>query len=386
MTSVVKFFASNMYGAPTLNGVAGSLIAVMDACLLNGFGLQTANSVVVAGNVATVNLPNAPVGWQNAVINVSGATPAGLNGDQRVVAANGNALTFATTGIVDQTATGTITVKVSPSNWTKPYSGTNLAAYKQSIAQVTGALLRVDDTAAQTARVLAYESMTGISAGTNPFPTDAQQTGGLYWPKSSTADSVARPWFIAVDDYFMFFGQAPNATYPNFQIQGFGDPVLYKSGDAYGGFISGNQNSTPWANVLSFGCLGVSAGNSIGAYMPRSHTGLGTSQATNHIGEACATVATVVSGGVSYGYGNYPNAADFSLMLGKQLVYCANSFRGEIPGVWHLIQNGFASFNQWDSIPSTGTLAGRNLLAILLGPSNSPTTGVAFLDVTGPWR
>lgn len=38
----VKFYREDFPGAPVLNGVAGSLIALLDACLCTGFGLRSA--------------------------------------------------------------------------------------------------------------------------------------------------------------------------------------------------------------------------------------------------------------------------------------------------------------------------------------------------------
>ena len=49
----VKWARSTMPGAPVLTRAAGSLIGLLDALLVNGWGQQTATSVVVAGGVAT---------------------------------------------------------------------------------------------------------------------------------------------------------------------------------------------------------------------------------------------------------------------------------------------------------------------------------------------
>jgi len=51
-TSVV-YFDSTMTGAPALSGTAGTLIGLLDACLQDGFGGVTLDSLVVASNVAT---------------------------------------------------------------------------------------------------------------------------------------------------------------------------------------------------------------------------------------------------------------------------------------------------------------------------------------------
>ncbi|WP_289241720.1 hypothetical protein [Delftia sp.] len=51
----VKHFLSTMYGAPCSPGrPGGSKIAVLDACLVTGFGLRAATRITVAAGVATV--------------------------------------------------------------------------------------------------------------------------------------------------------------------------------------------------------------------------------------------------------------------------------------------------------------------------------------------
>ena len=43
----VKHFYSAMAGSPGLSGTAGSLIAVLDACLISGFGAKAVDSAVI---------------------------------------------------------------------------------------------------------------------------------------------------------------------------------------------------------------------------------------------------------------------------------------------------------------------------------------------------
>ena len=40
-------------GVPQLSGTAGALITVLDACLVNGYGSVTLDSITVTSNVAT---------------------------------------------------------------------------------------------------------------------------------------------------------------------------------------------------------------------------------------------------------------------------------------------------------------------------------------------
>ena len=59
----------------------------------------------------------------HSVIEIAGATPDGLNGEQRILSATPTAFTFAATGVPNQVALGTITAKVPGMGWVKRYSG-----------------------------------------------------------------------------------------------------------------------------------------------------------------------------------------------------------------------------------------------------------------------
>ena len=75
MSTSVKHFRSNMTGAPTLNGVAGALIGVLDACLVNGFNLKTIDSLAVAAGVATASVGGGHGYEPDTVVLIAGATP-----------------------------------------------------------------------------------------------------------------------------------------------------------------------------------------------------------------------------------------------------------------------------------------------------------------------
>jgi hypothetical protein len=49
----VKIFSSTMVNAPVLNGVAGALVALLDAVLVTGFDTKSSVSIAVAGGIAT---------------------------------------------------------------------------------------------------------------------------------------------------------------------------------------------------------------------------------------------------------------------------------------------------------------------------------------------
>jgi hypothetical protein len=92
----VKYFHSGLTGAPVLSGTAGSLVAVLDACLVNGFAVSAVASLVVASNIATATISGGHSAEVGSVVLVSGATPSGLNSEKKVlsVGAGNTTLTF----------------------------------------------------------------------------------------------------------------------------------------------------------------------------------------------------------------------------------------------------------------------------------------------------
>lgn len=397
----VKFFTSQMTGAPVLNGVAGALISLLDACLVNGFGLQTATSVVVADGVATVTLPAAFPALKESVILVAGATGGwtDLNGEQKVIdTAAGNKVMFAT-ALANGTASGTITVKMAPAGWAKPFSGTNLAAYKSTDPQAHGGgmYLRVDDTSTTSARVIGYENMTAISTGTGPFPTNNQVSGGGYWAKSANANSNATTWVLAADSRMVLFfnaaGAAFNSAYVQGATRGFGDLIARRAvGDAFATVI----NISPNATVSGQGVQGFDNVPEAATYTPRPFSGLGSSELNAPISYTGST--TGASGVDSGGLGTFPSPIDGRLLLSRRFVARTLSGananpRGDIPGLYTVPQVGlFEHFKTGDTIVGGGELTGRVLVAVNTGTASftaAPTgtnTGAAFIDITGPWR
>jgi len=142
--TIVKWARSDMPGAPVLTRAAGSVTALLDALLVDGWGLQAATSVVVASGVATATFAADHAAAMHSVVEVAGATGSytDLNGEQKITVANSNTLKWAT-ALPDGTATGSITVKMAGGGWERPFTGTNLRAYRSASAQRHGQYLRV---------------------------------------------------------------------------------------------------------------------------------------------------------------------------------------------------------------------------------------------------
>lgn len=398
---MVKYFHSNMPGAPVLSGTAGALIAILDACLKDGFGLKTVDSLVIAGGVATMTISTGMTFEQDAVVQITGITggAAALNGDRRLLSIAGNTATFNAAGVSDQTATGSITAKVSPLGWAKPFTGTNVAAYKASDPTALGMYLRVYDTGTTVARVVGYESMSDINTGTGPFPTASQVSGGGYWEKSGAAGSTARNWILVGDERAFYWWCTPNvATAVTSQglLRGFGDLIPRRSTDAYAAFLAADVASIVTSTATPYD-LFTSAYISTTTCVtcPRAQNGIGSaSQLLNYAESKRATTAAIRSG-TSAGYSApYPNSSDNALDLDRVLALDADySVRGTFPGLLHFPQNiGFA-LQTWDKVAGQGTLAGRAIMVLRGGApgytSQNATSGApssAAFDITGPWR
>lgn len=400
-TIPVKYMHSGMAGAPALNGTVGSIIAILDACLINGFGLKTVDSLVVASNVATMTISTGhsfEVGSVPVISGVTGALSA-LNGEWRVTATTTNTVTFDAPGIANGTAAGTITTKVAPLGWSKPYGTGNYAAYKSTDPAALGHYLRVDDTDATNARVRGFETMSTIDNGTGLYPTDAQISGGGYWRKSSTADSTSRNWAVIGDGRLFYLWAVPH------------DAVSVTSQGTFYWFGDFNSVSTTDVYASCIGCRNIPDTRYPSTvfytwdtqyahiYAPRSYTGIGSSAVVRATAETHLAMAGWNSGlanGSAYSM-DYPNPPDRGLYLSKTLLMEGASnaiftLRGMFPGAYFIPQNVRFALTSKDTVGGQNDMAGRRLLALRYGHGGDGTNGtggafgVGVFDMTGPWR
>ena len=388
--TTVKHFHSAMSGAPVLNGTAGSLIAVLDACLQDGFGLKAASGITVASGVATVTFANGHSFEPDTIALIAGATPGAINGEKVVLATSTNTITFAAPGVPDGAATGSISAKLAPAGWEKVFSGTGVAAYRSLDPESTRMFLRVDDTGTTNARVVGYESMSDANTGVGPFPNAAQISGGGWWPKANGANATARAWTL-VSDSRGFILHIHTATI-NFGASGcvwaFGDFESLKSGDAYACRLQCHTVAAETGSgVLVSASENLDYSLATGCYVARSFTALGGVVAGRH-GPAGLVSSSGPSGGLaSSSAPSYPNGPDNGLILSrKTIVEPGVCIRGYDRGLYVTPQNCHTAFSWRDKIDGQGDLTGRKLLAIKCGsPASSSSQGVVFVDITGPW-
>ena len=382
----VKHFYSAMAGAPTVSGTVGSLISTLDACLVTGFGIKAVDSATISNGVCRLNFASGvSAAKPESVISVSGAIPAGLNGEQKVTAAASAWVDFKT-DLPDGAVTGSISFKMPPLGWEKVFSKTNVAVYRPTDPASTRPYLRVDDTNAAFARVQMYESMTDVDTGSGVTPTLA---GGWYWHKWNVAAATATYWLVIGDSRGFYFlnnmaGTASAATQGGGAAAGryAGDLNSYRSGDAWCAMLTG-MNSTGYNGTI--GCIFSS--QSGGFQTMRSSQGIGASVSCDRqvFGSASNPSGADGSGGV------FPSRTDNGLRLSTIQItdgVVANGPRGELPGAFHCPQSGVAAGIGGDVLLTRGTaqFSGKTVLSLSVGSPNGATSGTGFFDVTGPWR
>ncbi|MBF0283148.1 MAG: hypothetical protein HQL51_01665 [Magnetococcales bacterium] len=309
----VTLYQSGESGAPTLTGENGSLVALLLACLVNGYG---------------------------------GKAGAG---------------------------------------WTRPYTGTGKAVFKAGAG--TQACLWIDDNApgggaAREARARGYEAMTGLDAGSGPFPTTSQMAVPVILRKSASTDATIRPWIVLADDkrFYLFLDNGDSAG--NLSGFFFGDLNSVKTGgDAYSGAIIGRtteNSATASHDVLpSLGTTGPNS-SALGAhYVARSH------DPTNPVAVNFGKFAELAyhSGstmGAASNFTTTPNPPDGGIYFTPIMTCHGGAARGRMPGLWAPCHNRY--FSHGVTITGSGETAGRSLLLI-----NTLNSGQLALDLTGPW-
>ena len=381
----VKHIYSAMAGAPTVSGTVGSLISTLDACLVTGFGAKVVDSGVITGGICRLNFASGvSAAKQEAVILVSGATPAGLNGEQKVTAVATGWVEFKTT-LPDGVVIGSVSFKLAPRGWEKVFTGTNKAVYRPTDPASTRPFIRVDDSNAAFARVQMYESMTDVDTGVGITPTF---TGGWYWHKWSGAAATATYWLVIGDSRGFYF--LNNMTSATAASQGVGaascryagDLNSYRSGDAWCATLTG-ATSTSYNNVI--GCIFSSING--GFQIMRASTGIGGAVSCNRSVFGGNNAVSGEDGAA----GSFPSRTDNGLRLSAiKITDGAAIFgaRGEVPGAFHCPQSGVAVGIGGDVVLTKGTaqFVGKTILSLSVGTPSGLISGTGFFDVTGPWR
>lgn len=131
----IKLYVHTNNNAPQLQNAYGSMINVLDACLINGINIGTVSSLTVSGTTVTALFSSAHNLMQYQVIKITGANQSEFNGEHRVLTVpNAQSVTFELAAAPStSTTTGTINASLPPLGWEKPFGNTGgKAAYRSA--------------------------------------------------------------------------------------------------------------------------------------------------------------------------------------------------------------------------------------------------------------
>lgn len=361
----VKYFSSTMSGAPSLTRAANTLIPVLDACLINGFGGVTLSSLIINNNIATATV-NAGHGFSmyygsavtGPVILIQGANNTLLNNEFRIASVpSSTEFTFYTSGISNQTATGTITAKRAPLGFGSDYSATNIKTYRSSIITSSRPYLRVDDSGTQNASVNGFISMSDVNTGIGQFPA---ATSYLYKIDSARSSS---PWHLFGDTHCFYLVVLTNNA-----------NTIHAGGMFFGDFTNPFYQADGYASGLIAGPSGSNT----------SLYNIGTSGSYESISRSY----TQAAGAVSFYRFTHTKANALALpcpvnggMVCAPIEAWESSLlpRGVMPGVYAPL-NAYTAFTDLAIYDNPMGISGRTLMFKL-----GANAGYLF-DLTGPWR
>lgn len=354
--TTTRVYKSTDAGAPVLTGVVSKMIDLLDAVLVNGYNSKTI-TITRTGDVATAScVAHGFVAEQ--VVLISGATPAAYNGEFRVVSAAADTFTFAITGSPATPATGTITCLVAPAGWTKPFTGTDKAVFRNSVASGgSGMYLRVLDDASATglgrdAKAWVYSSMTDVDTGNDICPSATQMANGVFWRKSTTTDTTARPWQIWADEktcYVSTLTSTVSVLYweqNGVYLYAFGDFDSHIAADGYNYFIAGNRDSVNSAGAIAggffasryemTGSVGAGPADPTAYYIARDYmqvAGPVRAQTFNG-GQEGGIYTNAGIGGYHASVFSWPDAGSRMKIVGEAYIIENGCFRGRLRGLW----------------------------------------------------
>lgn len=419
----VKMYTSAMTGAPILNNNWGDLIAVLDACLVNGFNLKTLDSLTFDVNtgLATATVSTGHGYTVDQVVLISGADQAEYNGEHSVVSTTTTTFSFAVTGtpVTPATTSTQLTAKVAPLGWSAPYRADYKVAYRPTDPTATGNMLLVDNrlktpnyttTWAKWANVGIVEGMSDIDTivgaqapydaakpSKNWQQVEANQwgwfkwyharqftnTANIYYENTGDGGTTPRSWVLIGDGGLFYLFNEYAAGY-SLAFYLFGDIVSYKAVDHYATALAAKEiylgNSVNFGVHSSYGNV-IRSDNAYGAVLLRSYT-----QLDNPVG--FTLISLLYKGSLPSISGidgmPYPNGPDYSLWLLPYFVRQADGhMRGIMPGLYYVPHTRpYAHLAVVDNV--TG-YPGRKFVMVRVGYDYS-SDGQVAIDITGPWR
>jgi hypothetical protein len=373
-----NWFDNTETGAPQITDAAGSFLAVLKACLVNGFNLRPVTQIVVTGGVALAT--SADHGYSGAygkLLLISGAADAGLNGRVQPYDVQANTFRYACPGVPDGTYSGGITAVRAPLGWSVLFeNGAGTQAVLQRLdPTASSAQMHVLDTRAAPAQnwmsqVSMVEAATGFDTFTNQAPGSLN---GRTWMHGA-AGSGNRRWRIAGDSLAFWAllqsGQSPHTlAHPYF----FGDHVPMYPAEVSAALLVGYGQTAPNTGSIASVAPGNFAPTAGHAFLTFHKVFDGSA-----VGEAGS-----LAGAGNWGRSLFNVSEDTVVPIcGDYYTRASGAPRGRMPGLFLPQANlPFTDLSEHYLEP-----LGRVLVAYTIAASNNGLSGQMMLDMTGPWR
>ncbi len=392
--SQVKFFQSNQTGAPSITGQAGSLISVLNACLITGFNLNTVSSIIRTDDVATVTVASGHGYRDGDTIRIEGATVDAYNGDWRIKNCTTNTFDYDIEGEPATPAGGTIIARVAPLGWESPFTGDNKAAYRSLEESSNKMYLRVDETSISGGTAANGYLTTSASVQMCERMTDIDTTTGVsqvYWRKSADVSATARSWIIVGDEkrFYLFVCWSLLSNSTCYSPYFFGDVIPFKSGDSYSSVVAGyyqlgTSSNSPQAYIGTDNDIGlcVTSTTSNGIITARSFSQVGGSVFSAFTTGGLSSVQlTSASSQITF-----PNQSDNGVFVMPAMIWDKSpaTLRGRVPGYYFPLHGIPAEIpTVYDGFIINGV--SKKLLAIKGHTQTASSFSAVCIDIDGEW-
>ena len=420
MSNKVKWMHQGFAGAPVLTNNWGSLTALLDACLVNGFNLKAVTALTRTGDEATATVGSGHGFLVDQVVLVEGCDQPSYNGEFTVIATTASTVSFRIEGEPASPATTQtgITMKIAPLGFEIAFTGTNKRAYRSPNPLSNRHYLRVDDslpagytpTWAKFARVTIAEGMADIDTFVGaqaPFTPDAptrnevptgvgaaMHPGWFRWfyarqncPEThGDGGNFARNWVLAGDDRGFFMACASGWSGDKRVLYAFTDFDSYKPGDRFASLLMASERYRRVDDYnLSYPSQEAASAYSLdttGKICMRDYTGIGGN---------CRLGMLALNDGnhqnVSGRSANipFPNGPDYGLILHPiYLREASGHLRGILPGMFWVHQN--QPYGHLTLLENIIGYESRKFLYVTVDYSHEGNTSGFCFDITGPWR
>jgi hypothetical protein len=273
---------------------------------------------------------------------------------------------------------------MAAAGWSKPYTGTNKAVFRQG----TGSnqfYLRVEDyfgsDTFRYAKCRGYEAMSAVDTGTNAFPTTAQLSEGIQFRYCDNA--VPRPWVVVADERTAYVFTDPLSTGSYFGMM-FGEFYSYVAPfDNYRCALMGSIDvGAPHIGLDNFNEIALRITTELsGHYVARKYDGSGTSLRIGKSGDM-GTTANFPGNVAMKGMMPYPDGLTGGLHLSP--IYLHEVLepvrRGKLRGMWHW-PHLVSGIGDGDIIVGTGEYVGKQFYLVVL----SRAGGVYVVEISNTW-